>query len=149
MSGPQSITLPPSLDCTLRQHRSRIRSVEAPFPGHWVYVTPIAPATTPADAVPGDPVGIDTPFLNGCQNVAGEQPVSFRIHPATRLALRGAVDVGPGAFPMVVFTLPDGYGFRPAYPHPVTFPSGDGSFIYTGRVDPNGDVWILGSVPTV
>lgn len=142
MSGPSSIAEQPDLHRALRQHRDRLRAVEAPSPGRWVYALPVAPATTPPDFVPGDP--LSPTFQSGCTNIIGSQPVSFRIHPATRVALRGAVDVHGHAFPVKVITLPA--GFRPLLSHPLTFPSTDGASVFTGRVDPNGDVWILGQI---
>jgi hypothetical protein len=139
VSGPASISQQPNLPGALRQHRQRLRALEQPSPGQWVYVLPISPATPPPDLVPSDPLA--PTFKNGCTNVVGSQAVSFRIHPSTRVAMRGAVDLHSHALPVVVFTLPA--GFRPALAHPVVFPSTDGASIYTGRVDPNGDVSIL------
>lgn len=139
MTDPSSIVTPPSLGGTLREHRNRVQQTEAPFPGQWVYVLPIAPALDPSDRVPSDPLA--PTFKNGCTNVAGAQAVSFRIHPATRVALRGNVDLHGHALPVVIFTLPD--GFRPQFSTPIVFPSSDGVSIYAGRVDPNGDVSLL------
>lgn len=129
----------PSIPDTLRDHRTRVRQTEAPQPGQWVYVLPIAPASSPPDLVPSDHLA--PPFKNSWGNVLGQQAVSFRIHPATRVVMRGAVQ--GGSIPSIVFTLP--VGFRPSLSYPVLFPSTDGNNIFTGRVDPNGDVWILKS----
>lgn len=105
--------------------------------GRWVYVLPIAPATAPPGWSSGDPVTVS--FQNSWANVVGQQPASFRIHPATRVQMRGVIS--GGAVPSVVFTLPAGY--RPTQgPAPVTFPGPAGS-IWIGRVDTNGDVWVL------
>lgn len=139
MTRPTAIVRRPSLPNTLRTQRRRVDAVESPFPGQWVYVLPIAPATQPLDAVPGDPLA--PTFQSGCSNVAGNQAVSFRIHPATRLALRGSVDLHGASLPVLVFTLPA--RFRPLTVHPVVFPSTDGVHLYSGRVDPNGDIWLL------
>lgn len=144
MSGPGSIVEQPSVPLVLRQHRDRVSATEAPSPGKWVYVVngggTVAPATTPPDFIPGDP--LSPLFLNSWGNVAGSQAVSFRIHPATVVVMRGTI-VG-GAIPSVVFTLPA--AFRPAIIEPVLFPNQDGSSVFTGRVDPSGDVWILAQI---
>lgn len=139
MSGPGSITEQVDVPEALRQHRERIRGVEAPSPGKWIYVLP-APFVTPPDFIPGST--LSPSFQNGWGNVNGQQGVSFRQHPATRVALRGAIQ--GGQIPSIVFTLPANY--RPAFSQPVTLPGSDGS-VYVGRVDPTGDVWILSHIP--
>lgn len=139
MSGPSSISQQANVPDVLRDHRDRLRAVEAPSPGRWTYVTPISPATTPPDLVPTD---TGPPFRSSWTNVAGSEAVSFRIHPATRVAMRGTIQ--GGSIPSIVFTLPAGY--RPALVHPILFPSSDGLSVFTGRIDPNGDVWILGQI---
>lgn len=152
MSGPASISTPPSLRSTLRQHRTRIRADEGPNPGRWIYVVNavglgVTPATTPDDFVllyDVDTTLLNPFFKNGCTNVTGSQAVSFRIHPETRVVIRGAVDVHSHALPVVVFTLP--VGFRPAIAHPLVFPSTDGASLYTGRVDASGDVSLLAQI---
>lgn len=130
----------PSLPRVLREHRQRIGQSEAPSPGQWVYVLPIAPASPPVDLVPGDPLAPS--FKNGWGNVAGQQPVSFRVHPATKVCMRGVMT--GGAFPSIAFTLPA--GFRPSLPVAMMFPSSGGAHVYTARVDPNGDVTMLAQV---
>lgn len=137
--SPSSIVQQVSTPLILKGHRGRIRGTEGPSPGQWVYVLPISPASSPPDLVPGDPLAPS--FQNGCTNVAGSQAVSFRIHPATRVALRGAVDLHGATLPVVVFTLPD--GFRPAFVTPIVFPSTDGVSIFSGRIDPSGDVVLI------
>jgi hypothetical protein len=119
--------------------KARTKNLEG-FIGRWVYVTPIAPATAPPNYPANDP--LSPPFVNSWVNVAGEQPVSFRLHPATRVEIRGAVT--GGTIPSTVFTLPDGY--RPPKVLPIIFPSADSMSVYTGQINPNGDVQILGSV---
>lgn len=138
--GPISVVLPPSVPGVLRSHRRRIGSNEAPSPGQWVYVLPISPATPPIDLVPSDHLA--PTFKNSWTNVAGQQAVSFRIHPATRVVIRGTID--GGSIPSIVFTLPT--GFRPGLTVPLLFPSSNGGNLYSGRVDPNGDVWILATL---
>jgi len=127
----------PNLGGALRNHETRIGALEAQV-GRWIYVLPIPPATPPLGWASGDTLAPS--FQNSWGNVAGQQPVSFRVHPATRVAIRGSIT--GGSIPSVVFTLP--VGFRPPAPAAVLFPSSGGTHIYTGRVDPNGDVWILG-----
>lgn len=140
MPQPAAIVTRPSLGGTLREHRNRLRGTESPFPGKWVYVLPIAPATPPPDLVPDDPLA--PIFQNGWGNNAGDQAVSFRIHPATHLEIRGGIQ--GGALGTVVFTLPA--GFRPMLSVPVLFPANDGLSVFTGRVDPNGDVTIIAEI---
>lgn len=142
MSGPSSIVQQASVPLVLRQHRDRISVGEAQV-GQWVYAQPIAPASDPPNYMPGDP--LERPLLNGVTNRAFEQPVSYRIHPATKVELRGQLDLNGASLPVKVLTLPP--DFCPTQgPVPVLFPSSDGSLIYTGRIDVNGDVWILNSV---
>lgn len=120
----------------LRNHDSRLRDLEQQV-GRWVYVLPIPPATPPDNWMAGDPLAPSV--QNGWSNVAGEQPLSFRLHPATKVQIRGAIF--GGTIPSVVFTLPVNY--RPTQgPAPIIFP-GAGTSSFTGRVDTNGDVWVL------
>lgn len=144
-----TVTRLPSLRDTLVGHRDRLRDIETAMPGRWVYVVNVAgphagdvfPATTPVDFIAGDPYSPE--FQNGITNVLGGQAVSFRIHPATRVALRGDIALNGAALPVVAYTLPA--GFLPAFPAPIVWPSQDGTLLYSGRVDANGDVWILQS----
>lgn len=145
MSGPGSIVKQANLPDVLRDHNSRISVGEAQV-GRWVYVIPIAPATEPPNYAANDPMA-STPdgwgvFKNGWKNVASAQPVSFRIHPATKVQFRGAIF--GGTIPSIVFTLPPDY--RPTQaPAAIAFPgAGDSTFV--GRVDMNGDVWVLAEV---
>lgn len=129
----------------LASQKERISLLEAQV-GRWSYVTPIAPAAEPPDYAPNDPNadagsgwGV---FVNGWGNVAAQQPVSFRIHPATKVQIRGGVT--GGSLPSVVFKLPPPY--RPTEGSvPVLFSSLDGTVLFTGRIDLNGDVNILAS----
>lgn len=126
-----------NLPDVLRDHNQRLRALEGQV-GRWIYVLPIAPGTPPQDFNADDPLSPD--FENGWGNVTAQQPVSFRIHPATRVQIRGAIN--GGSIPSIVFTLPENY--RPTQgPAPVLFPSTDGSTAYTGRIDTDGSVWIL------
>lgn len=143
MAGPKPQVETPSLARTLRQHSRRVGSVEAPVVGQWVYVLPIAPATAPDDLVPSDPLAPS--FQNGTGNFAGQQAVSFRIHPATRVTMRGPIDLAGASLPVVVFTLPA--QFRPSKAYATAFPSKNGDSMFTGRVDTNGDVSVVGEVP--
>lgn len=136
-----AINAPPTFAGALRQHNRRISALEGNI-GRWVYVLPVAPATPPPDYNPDDPLSPN--FQNSWANSADEQPLSFRIHPATKIQIRSG-GLGGGTIPSVVFTLPENY--RPTQgPVPTTFPSNDGTSTFTGRVDTNGDVWILAEI---
>lgn len=123
----------------LRNHANRIGILEAQV-GRWVYVLPMAPATPPPNFQVLDP--LSPTFQNGITNIAGGQPFSFRIHPATKVQIRGDIDLQGNSLPVVICTLPPGY--RPMQgPTVIQWGSQDGSLAWQGRVDPSGDVWIL------
>ncbi len=129
-----------SVPLALRSHDRRLGILENAV-GRWVYVLPVAPATDPPNFQAADP--LSPSFQNSWTNIPTLQPVSFRIHPATKVQIRGNID--GGSIPSIVFTLPAGY--RPQQgPASVTFPSYDGLSIFTGRIDTNGDVNILGTI---
>lgn len=137
-----SIVVQPNLPMVLRNLTKRLSTLEGEV-GRWIYVLPMSPATPPQDFNADDP--LSPSFVNGWGNVAGQQPASFRMHPATVVQLRGAIQ--GGTIPSIVFTLPEQY--RPTQgPVPVTFPSSDGSLVYTGLVDVDGDVHILAELST-
>jgi hypothetical protein len=125
-----------TVENALAKHERRIGILEADV-GRWVYVLPMAPSTPPASFNAADP--LSPPFQNSWGNIAGQQPVSFRLWPASKVQIRGAI--AGGTLPSVVFTLPAGY--RPPQPQMILFPSIDGSTAYTGRVDVSGEVWVL------
>lgn len=122
----------------LRSHAGRLTVLEQQV-GFRHYVLPVAPATGPPWAG-SDPIAPN--FQNGWTNVAGKQPLSFMIHPATKLNVSGAIQ--GGTIPSVVFTLPA--GFRPANPMPILFPSVSGGQAYTGLVETTGDVSVTAIV---
>jgi hypothetical protein len=124
----------------LRGLGNRVGILEADV-GRWSYVIPIAPATDPADYFSGDPLLV--PFQNGWANVAGMQPLRFRIHPATKVEIQGAVTGGTP--PSILFTLPLPLFFPPKAV-PILFPSTDQLAVWSGRIDTNGDVWIVEQV---
>lgn len=126
----------------LRNHDQRIQALERQV-GRWVYVLPVPPADPPINWVAGDPLAPS--FQNGWANMLGQQPASFRLHPATVVQLRGGVTGGTA--PSVVFTLPERY--RPNVTTALLFPGADGTAAFTGRVDPNGDVWIIAVIATL
>jgi hypothetical protein len=127
-----------TLPSVLRTQDARISDLEGHV-GRWIYVNPIPPASYPADYYPLDP--LSPSFVNGWANTASEQPTSFRLHPATKVEIRSGGLEG-GTLPSVVFTLPVNY--RPIDgPAPCIFPSSDGTSVFSGRIDTNGDVWIL------
>lgn len=117
--------------------------------GRWIYVTnadgTLTPADTPPDFYPNDPLSVI--FQNGWTNIADSQAVSYRLFPSTKLEIRGSFD--GGTVPSVIFTLPDSpSNLRPALPVATQFSSLDGATSYTGRIDPNGDVWVLVATET-
>lgn len=142
MTRPLSTVQPPSLRGTLVQHRDRIYGVEAPNPGQWIYLRPIAPAPDPPDLAPDDP---DPPifsppvFLDGWFNDPNGTPCSFRIHPATKVAFRG--DPIGGTTPSRLCQLPDGF-FVPGKKIPLVFGSASNTNAYVGHVDGSGYFWI-------
>lgn len=129
----------PVVPDVLRNHDTRLQGLERTV-GRWIYVTPIAPASAPVTGVGTDP--LSPPFLNGVTNVAGKQALSFRLWPATKVQIRGALDLHGASFPVVVFTLPAAY--RPPNPVPIQFPSVSSGATYTGVIATNGDVSITG-----
>lgn len=126
----------------LRRGALRATTLER-FVGPWHYVTPVAPATGPANYNPADPLG-QQPFQNGLGNLAGQQPARFRIQPATVVEIEwGVSGVVLASLPVIGFTLPGpGLGFWPPNPHPCEFTSTDGLALWSGLVDMSGNVWV-------
>ena len=117
--------------------------------GRWSYATPVAPATPPANYNAADPFGV--PFQNGVTNVAGQIPLRYRQHPASRCEIEGALNLGSDpSFPVLICTLPGpGVGLWPTLgPEPCQFPSTDGTAVWAGLVDTSGNVWVTGQVAT-
>ena len=129
----------PSTQATLADTTRRTKALESTV-GRWIFVEPIAPATAPPYYVTGDPQSPS--FVNSWTNVAGLQPVRFRIQSATKTEIQGAIQ--GGSIPSVVFTLPAGY--RPPNPVSILFPSVSGGSAFTGQIDTNGDVTVTGIV---
>lgn len=122
----------------IRGHEDRLRDLEGVV-GRWIYVRPIEPATIPPAFNPLDP--LSPIFENSWENGPDGQPLSFRIHPATKVQIRSGALVG-GTIPSIVFTLPVNY--RPLQgPAAAVLSSSDGTTIFTGRIDQDGSVWLL------
>lgn len=100
----------------------------------YVYVDPIAPAS-------GGEIDIDfsPEFENGWGNIAGEQPMGFYLDEVGDVIIEGGFE--GGSPPSVMFTLP--LGFRPRFSKRFNYPKDDSGTTGAGRVDPNGEVWIL------
>ncbi len=129
---------------TVELHR-RVKALEGnAVVWPWLYLTPVAPASTPPDYDPAEP--LYPPFENSWANLAAHQACSFRLQFRNQslesVKMRGALT--GGSLPSVVFTLPAGY--RPALSQQILVPGTDGTTIYTGRVDPDGSVWLLAAI---
>lgn len=134
----------PGVDLVVENHERRLTDLELGM-GRWIYVTPVAPATEPPDYSAVVPT---VAFQNGWGNVAGQDPVSFRMWPATKVQIRGAVTGGTA--PSIVFTLPVfdpvaspwATNYRPPNNVPILFPSTDGLSAWSGLIDTDGNVWV-------
>jgi hypothetical protein len=141
--APRSPEIPRNLD--LLQSHSELRSPKKLHDTGWINVL----ASTGGLAA-GDPgvidnahaTGVQPVFQNSWVNVGGSAvPCSFYLSPEGEVRLRGAIT--GGTLPSVAFTLPVGY--RPEYSHRFVGALSIGNDIATIQVDPNGDVWVIGS----
>lgn len=105
----------------------------------WIYVLPLAPASTPSDYLASP---LSPSYENSWTNISGQQALRFGITLGLHVVIQGATD--GGALGTVVFTLPVGY--RPLKPTPILFPSLAGASAYTGLIATDGTVTILGLI---
>jgi hypothetical protein len=103
------------------QHEKRLRLLEKPRNPRWMYVTPVAPATTPTDYLSGYAgyAAFESPWGN---IGTAPDPTAFRMRegkPELRLAVTGGEDLTNS----LIFTLPA--GFRPTGLNVLLVPVGD------------------------
>lgn len=135
-----------SVPGVLREHARAIGVLNRQI-GRWSYATPVAPATEPVGYTATDPLGV--PFQGVVANVAGQVPFRYRVHPANKAEVEGALDLGASpTFPVLVCTLPGpGYGFWPLLGNePCEFPSTDSTAVWLGLIDTSGNVWVTGQL---
>lgn len=131
-----------SFPLAIQNHAQRLKVLEL-YVGIWHYVLPVAPAMGPSWAA-DDPLAVA--WQNSCGNVAGQQPMRYRIHPATKIEIQGAVyGFDMGDLPVIMFTLPNAQ-FFPPNPVPCSFTSPDQLAIWTGLIDTSGNVWLSAQV---